>query len=150
TSMRISGDVDYFLRVLQHGDLAVVGSIGCDITVHAGQEGTCLADDTSVVMNEIFAITERYRPLLDQAGIYRRVQQQLGAYALGLAFKYWRMGLKDACHSYREIVRMSGVRKIEVLLAVLRLLSLRLILKITGIRLVPVHPSQSLRHKNAC
>ena len=135
--MRMSGDVDYFLRVLQHGDLAVVGSIGCDITVHAGQVGACLAGDESII-NEIFAITERYRPLLDQAGIYKRVQQQLSAYSLGLAFKYWRMGFKDACRTHCEIVRKSGVPKTQISLAVLRLLSFRFLLKVTGVRFCPL------------
>ena len=144
TTMQMSGDVDFFLRILEHGDLAVFDLLGCEIMIHTQQISVHLTGDTAPMLEQ-YALVERYRQLLEQAGMYRRIKQQLAAYALGMAFKYWRMGLKDACHAHYEIACSSGVRRTKALVAVLRMLGLRLILKTTGIRLMPVHPFQSLR-----
>lgn len=136
TSMRMSGDVDYFLRVLQHGDLGVVGSIGCEITVHADQEGAGLASDT-VVMREIIEITECYRPLLQQYGVYQRIRHQLTAYALGLAFKYWRLRLLDAAKSHWTLAWKLNITPWGAGVGILRLLFLRLLMRVSGKRLMP-------------
>ncbi len=48
TAMRMSGDVDFFLRMLEHGDLAVSDRLGCEITIHGNQEGVRLAGDVAI------------------------------------------------------------------------------------------------------
>jgi len=149
TNMRMLGDVDFFLRILEYGDLAVLNTLGCNIVIHTKQESSYLIGDKSPMI-ELNALIERYRPLLQKEGAYHRIKQQMAAYALGLAFKYWRMGLKDACRAYGEIARKSGVPKTEIYLAVLRLLSLRLLLKTVGSRFLPVCPSRFLKHKGSC
>lgn len=63
TDMRVSGDVEYFLRVLEHGALGVLGRVGCRITVHPQQVGSSLALDP-VVMHEMFDLLERFGPIL--------------------------------------------------------------------------------------
>lgn len=147
TSMRMSGDVDYFLRILQHGDLAVVHTTGCDITIHAGQEGSFLVGNISII-SEIFAITDRYRLLLNQAGVYSRVQQQLGAYAMGLAFKYWRAGLRIESKAHMKLARTRQIRTMTMLVAVFRLLGLRLLLRLTGKRILPIQLFSKQFHLN--
>lgn len=65
--MRMSGDVEYFLRVLRHGGLGVLHRIGCRITVHPDQVGSRLSLDP-VVMEELFALLDEFAPDLgDQA-----------------------------------------------------------------------------------
>jgi hypothetical protein len=148
TTMRMSGDVDFFLRILEYGDLIVMDTLGCEIMIHTKQEGAQLTGDTAPML-ELYALVERYRQLLEQAGTYPRIKQQLAAYALGLGFKYWRIGLLDASRAHCKIVLNNGVHKLETVMPILRLLGLRLILKTTGIRLMPIHPSRSLRRDYA-
>jgi glycosyltransferase involved in cell wall biosynthesis len=143
TTMRMAGDVDFFLRMLERGDLAVLDALGCEITMHPQQEGMRLAGDPAP-MREIYMLTERYRPLLEQVGTYKRIRQQLAAYALGLAFKYWRMGMPQAKQAHHMIAWSSGVSQTAVIVAVMRLLSLRMLMKTTGIRFVPLQPLQAL------
>lgn len=140
-SMKILGDVDFFLRILEHGDLAVLNDFGCNIMIHGKQESSCLLGDKAPIVELDFLI-ERYRNLLQNEGAYYRIKQQISAYVLGLAFKYWRMGLNDACRKHLEIVQKSGILKVEVLLAVLRLVSFRLLRKTIGIRFLPACPSK--------
>ena len=143
-NMKMLGDVDFFLRVLEHGDLAVLNTLGCNITIHVNQQSSYLLGDKSPMLELNFLI-ERYKLLLQQEGGYERIKQQMMAHVLGLAFKYWRIGLKDAYHFHCEIVRRSGIQKIKVFMAILRLISLRLLLKTTGIRFLPVHSVSCLK-----
>lgn len=139
TTMRMMGDVDFFLRMLEHGDLAVLDALGCDITIHTKQEGVRLTGDVAP-MQELYLLAARYRPLSEQAGTYARIRQQLAAYALGLAFKFWRMGLPESSRAHRRLALASGVSKVQIAQGILRLLGLRLLLKTTGLRLVPARP----------
>src|SRR5262245_50870158 len=81
TSMTVAGDVDLFLRVLEHGDLAVVPDVGCEVTIHADQLGKASAA-SGVEMDELMAIAERYRPLLKRRGSYRQIRHQRAALAV--------------------------------------------------------------------
>ena len=146
TSMRMCGDVDFFLRVLEHGNLAVSSDLGCSILVHSHQEGRKLSGDTALI-KELMDLTERYRQLLEAAGAYWRIKKQFTAYATGLAFKYWRTGLKEEVFSHRQLVKNSGVSLSETTIAVLRMFVLRMLLKITGTRFLPVRPTWALTMK---
>lgn len=146
TMMRMSGDVDYFLRILEHGDLAVIDALGCEIMIHIHQESVHLTADIAPML-ELYALVDRYRPMLQKEMTYFRIRQQLVAYTLGIAFKYWCMGFKEVSRAYLDIARRNASRKIDVAVAVLRLLSLRLLLRASGIRFLPVCPSQLLKDR---
>lgn len=73
TEMRMAGDIDYFLRVLQQGALGVLNRIGCRITVHADQVGSRLALEP-VVMQELFSMADDFRPFLDDPVASREVR----------------------------------------------------------------------------
>lgn len=135
-SMRMSGDVDFFLRVLEHGDLEVTEKVGCDITIHTDQQGVHLTGDIAI-MKEIILLVERYKEILEEADCYDRIRQQLAAYALGLAYKYWRMGLKEAAKEHKTLAFDLGISLWRIGEGILRLLGLRFILKIIGKRMMP-------------
>lgn len=144
--LRMTADIDFFLRVLDHGDLAVSDSVGCTITIHGAQEGVHLTSGGDTI-REILGLTRRYAPRLRQRGTYDRIMQQLTAYALGLSFKYWRQRAFAASRTHLQMARASGIGWMPSLAAILRLLSLRLMLRATGRRVLPLQPRKC---RDAC
>lgn len=135
--MRLAGDVDLFLRMLEIGDLTVTEQIGCQILIHSDQEGARLLGEDLAPIREQSLLTERYRALLEERGTYLRIRRQLGGYALALAFRAWRLGLSEASARYfRAGLELAGDAP-RAGVAALRLVALRLLLKATGFRFVP-------------
>jgi glycosyltransferase involved in cell wall biosynthesis len=139
TGMRVAGDIDFFLRVLSHGDLGVTDGVGCEVTLHADQVSIKEAV-SGHAMQELFAIFERHRPLLEGRRTYGRILRQHAAVCYGLAVLYRWSGKAGASRLHREIARSRGAGWLDIGLAGARLLTLRLLLKATGLRLLPVKP----------
>ena len=137
TTMKMEGDIDFWLRILEHGDMAVLSSFGCEIKFHPCQVSSKLLGDIDV-LREAFNIAEKYSKLLVERRSYNRIKQQLVAYALGMAYKLWRLGLYKESREHWDLARTSNVSMVAASLAVVRLISLRLLMKITGVRLIPV------------
>jgi hypothetical protein len=138
-TMRMSGDVDFFLRVLTRGRLAVCEHVGCEITEHEDQQGTRLTGN-AVVLEEDYLLVERFREFLLRAGLYEQVLHQLGGVSLGLAQKCWRAGNADAGRQHLAVTRRHGTGGLRMCLGLARLVGLRLLLKTTGVRSRPVLP----------
>jgi glycosyltransferase involved in cell wall biosynthesis len=64
TDMRISGDVEYFLRVLRHGGLGVLDRVGCRVTVHQDQVGSRHSLEPLVVA-ELFQLADEFGGVLN-------------------------------------------------------------------------------------
>jgi glycosyltransferase involved in cell wall biosynthesis len=64
TDMRVSGDVEYFLRVLRHGALGVLDQVGCRVTVHPDQVGSRHSLEPLVVA-ELFQLADEFRGVLN-------------------------------------------------------------------------------------
>jgi glycosyltransferase involved in cell wall biosynthesis len=73
TEMRMVGDMEYFLRVLEVGALGVLNRIGCRITVHADQEGSRLALEP-LVMQELFTLADSFQEHVPDRTSRRRVR----------------------------------------------------------------------------
>jgi GT2 family glycosyltransferase len=138
-AMCMYGDVDFYLRMLEHGDLIVCDTTGFQMTIHDNQETACLTGNVAI-MQELLAITERYRLFFKEEGMYSSVLQQLSAYILGLAFKFWRMGLLENAKAHWKLVKQMGIAWQKTIFGVLRLLCLRFWMRISGKRLMPDRP----------
>ncbi len=143
TTMCMYGDVDFYLRMLEHGDLFVSTSIGFEMTIHDSQETARLIGHVAI-MRELLSLVERYQSFFKEKGMYTSVRQQLSAYMLGLAFKFWSMGLPEHAKAHLALVRQIGVAPQRTLIGVLRLLGLRFWMKISGKRLMPDEPYVAL------
>lgn len=132
-AMQMAGDVDLFLRVLDQGDLIVLHSFGCEITIHQHQEGSLLTDHP-VVMEEEYALFERFRALVS-APVYATLVQQLSGMCLIFAWRQWRRGDTTTAQKHLELARSHGSNMLQMSAASLRLIGLRLLLKSTGIRI---------------
>jgi len=143
-AMRSVGDIDFYMRVLDQGDLAISGAISCEIMLHKDQESTD-ADMDGSAMREHFAGVEHHRELLLRQGGYLRICRQLAAIALYKAFKYRAFGAAAAGRKHVELVRAAGVGWIAVGIALSRMLALRLLLKTTGLKIARLPSPQPLR-----
>jgi hypothetical protein len=84
TSMRMCGDVDFMLRMMEQGDLAVLRAEGAVIKVHPGAVGYQLMYSDAALV-ETIAITQRYAELLEEAGLFEEVQRRMAAGLTGYA-----------------------------------------------------------------
>lgn len=124
TDMRVSGDVEYFLRVLQGGTLGVLHRIGCRITVHPDQVGSRHAFEP-LALGELFTLVDEFRPILrndDSEVEVRRATAALGVWqALRLAMR----GDMDCALAHLRVVRGHGAGGLEMLAGFARLLARR-------------------------
>lgn len=93
-------DIDMYLRVLRHGDLAVADMVGCLVMRHPGQEGTKLRKAGELLQQDL-NLLEEYRPELEKFRAYKMIQRQSACAILAtivrtfrsnwhLAFEIWR------------------------------------------------------------
>ena len=137
TNMKMEGDIDFWLRILEHGDMAVLETYSCQIKYHPQQVSHRIIGDIEII-REAFKIAEKFSYILNGHGSYNKIKQQLFAYPLGIAYRLWRLGFFKESREHVNFVRDSGISFVSASIAVLRLLSLRMLMKIAGMRLVPM------------
>lgn len=142
TQMRMAGDVDLFLRLLRHGDLVVTRSVGCLIAVHEEQEGTKLSRDARVV-HEDFLMVERNADVLHAAGVYDATRRQFGGVALGLAQRCARAGDWSSARALLASGPSHGVSVPAMGVGLARLVGLRAMLRLRGVRRTFARPSRA-------
>lgn len=133
-TMKVGGDVDLYLRMLEKGDLAVSDTIDCEITVHVNQESNYLKEDGGLI-NDLFLLNERYRDLLETKDCYSSVMQQTSAIALGMSLRLFFSGRIKASKVHWKLAHSAGFGFIRILTALIKLAILRVILKTTGMRI---------------
>ena len=89
--MRMSADVEYFLRVIQHGALGVLNRIGCRITVHDDQVGSRLSREP-VVLEELFALHRQFHSVLISHRTAAQVERGLAGLCVWQALQLARRG----------------------------------------------------------
>jgi len=135
--MKMMGDVDFFLRVLKYGNLAVVKNVGCKIFIHPKQAGAILGQDASTML-EICDLVERHRVLLINEGFYDRIKEQFAAYSLAMAFKNWRLRAYTSCQAHIAIAAKMCASRLAVFRSLIRIFIFRMLLRIVGVRILPV------------
>jgi glycosyltransferase involved in cell wall biosynthesis len=85
TSMRMCGDIDFFLRMMEHGDLAILQAEGAVVKVHSGTV-TCQLRNSDAALVETISITQRYAKLLKKTGLFEEVQRRMASALIGQAF----------------------------------------------------------------
>ena len=139
TSMKMYGDLDLFLRILQHGDLGVLSECGSEICIHANQVSSRLYGDVDVI-REAFQVTERHSDMLRERGVYRRIAAQLSAFCVAMAAKLAREGLREQARAHVALARSHVPSWCEVVLAAGRTTVMRQLLRFLRLRFVPMRP----------
>lgn len=138
---RIVGDVEFFCRLLEQGNLAALAMVGCDVTHHDDQEVYKIYGDASRV-HEQYEMIETYRELLGPA--YGRVKLQGGAVNTALALKFRRLKNNPAAKEHWDIVQSKGFSKPAQLYAFARLAFMRILYDRTGVKSLPRRPIRGL------
>lgn len=135
SGMYLAGDIDFYMRVLAQGDLAVSRELGCEVMLHPGQEqARALVDGTA--MREHFGNLERHRELLLDKRSYHRIRRQLAGVVLGQAITFWRTGQRAPAVIHLEVIRTSGIGRLGSLIAFARYYVYRALFRAWGLRLL--------------
>jgi glycosyltransferase involved in cell wall biosynthesis len=136
TTMRLAADVDLFFRVLSAGELLVADHVGCEITIHRGQEGSRVSEN-ALVMQEAYLLLERFGAALGPSRAVRYVVEQLGGMCLRFAIQARYRGDADSARQYVELARAHGCGTIAMTIALARIASVRALLHVAGVRMLP-------------
>lgn len=135
--LRVTGDVDFFFRVLRQGAMIASDAVGCEIGEHAGQVGPQRARDGTLV-REYLELLRRFEPMLaPHAATLRR---QVPGAALWLALAFWRRGLlpESALHCRLAL----ALAPLPIGLVAFGTIALRrALLALSGLWLLPLHPT---------
>lgn len=138
-SMFMDGDIDYFLRILRHGDLAVMDDIGCEILIHEQQVSSSL-EGNAAILEENFRLAERHSEQLKAQGLFERIIDQFSALAWLFAVRLSLHGRWSEARAHRDLTAHYRVSRIRLFIAVLRTLSRRVVLKYGGVRRIRIAP----------
>jgi glycosyltransferase involved in cell wall biosynthesis len=90
-----TGDIEFYLRVLQHGDLVISDALGCLITRHSRQTHVGPNLDGTAIREQL-RLVERYAPQLGVRAL-PRLRDQFGGMCLGLAaHRYWSGSTRES------------------------------------------------------
>jgi len=131
TDMRVSGDVEFFLRVLQRGALGVLHRVVCRITVHADQVGSRFALEP-LAMNELFTLIDEFRPILRSHDEEAEVRRATAALSVWQALRVAVRGDMRFAKAHLEVARNHGAGGPEMLTGFARLLARRVRWAIEG------------------
>lgn len=106
--MRMSGDVEYFLRVLEVGDLGVMDRVGCRITVHPDQVGSRLSLEPSI-MQELFGLIDSFQRVLRDDRPPRDVRRWTGGLSVWQAMSSALAGDVRRASAHLGVARKNGV-----------------------------------------
>lgn len=131
-SMLFKGDLDYWLRILRFGELAISAIPACEVMIHRGQEGNKFRDPGGQQIVELIQVTNLWAEQLQNRGVYREMIRRFSGLALWRAFAMWRSGLVHSARTYLELPRQNGVSLLSSVLAFLEILCYRLLRRLFG------------------
>lgn len=142
-NLRLIGDMAYFLKMVQHGDLAVTDRVGCEVmeheeatTQHMMQNGT--------FTQEWAALARQWHGSIPTRRQYRQIVGQTALYSLFLAQSHWRHKRRDAARQYLRAARQTRLSPFAYSVEAIRFLRIRIPLHRRNARIQPLRPYQTL------
>lgn len=105
--LKTAGDIDFFMSVLQHGNLAVDGALGCFVTRHEGQAHVQPNLD-GTAMRELLALLERVCERGGAAPAKRRLLDQFAGMCLAVAIQRRAQGYTDSARVHLALARATA------------------------------------------
>lgn len=143
-TLKTAGDIDFFLRLLQQGKLAIDGGTGCHVTLHRSQAHVGPNLD-GTAMREHYALLERFEPI---AGPRQRsrLRDQFAGMCLAVALlRAFNPGTRDSARIHFELARSVTSGWLRAVGSLIRLVALRAARPLFGRRAPFVaRPTQSL------
>lgn len=144
-------DLDFLLRALKFGDLAIWNGVGAEVLVHGQQEGVLIGDAAAV--GDLFQLANRYRILLQERGTYDRIREQFAGLSLLLAIGNRLRGNVDENRRHRDLQRREDVSWWKMMRGFARMAGLKVLHRTTGVVILPsrfrrsFHPLVTSREK---
>jgi glycosyltransferase involved in cell wall biosynthesis len=130
-SMRVAGDVDYFLRLLRVGALGVVNRIGCRVTVHQDQVGSRLALEPST-MQEQFTLLDAFADCLGGEHSRREFRRWAAGLSVWQALRSTLVGDVSNANAHLGVAHRNGMAAWEMVYAFAQLIVRRLRWRVGG------------------
>ncbi len=146
TNLNHIGDVDYFLKVLQHGDLAITDNFGCEVMNHPGSTTSSLFANGHFT-EEWFTLAQRWSSHLPSRRAYRQIMEQSAAFSIYWAQLFWRQGQREVARRYWRAAQQGDLSVRGWMTAITRALSIYLALRSSRPQVPstqPIQPYQSL------
>ena len=144
TDLRLIGDVAYYLKMVQHGDLAVTDRVGCEVMEH-GQATTQSMMQNGTFTQEWMGLAQHWRSAVPTRRQYRQIVGQTAMYSLFLAQSHWRHKRRDAARQYWQAARKTRLSPLAYPLEAARFLRIRLPLIKRNARIQPLKPYRSFQ-----
>ena len=129
TDMQTAGDIDFYLRMLQQGALAISGNIGCRITLHGGQAHRAPNMDGTAFREQLDVVSQ-HLALLDHRGASQRVIAQTYAQALAIGLlRLLRGKTRTSGRLHFALARRSVVPGYQLAAACVRFFAARALLR---------------------
>ena len=107
-SMKHLGDMDYWFRLLGHGNLAITEEDGCEVMLHDDAITTQRLYDGEVT-REYFDIIHSWRAHIGSPSEYRGLLAQCSAYSLYLGYSFWRQKRLATSRAYLRAARQGSL-----------------------------------------
>jgi glycosyltransferase involved in cell wall biosynthesis len=130
-SLKTAGDVDFFLRLLKRGNLAVHDSLGCYVTRHSNQAHRAPNLD-GTAMREHLALLETF-------AANGRLRDQFAGMCMAVAIQRWLQGFKPSARVHLDLARSVASGRLAALAGLARLVACRVAGKALG-RSAPYMP----------
>jgi hypothetical protein len=121
---RLVADVDYWFRILMHGDLAVVDRLGCEVTIHSAQESAAVLVAGRAI-EELLELAHRWRSSVGNE--YRTIEARLYALSILTGFSLIRQGSVGLGRQYLRNRPKRDVSGVRTGVALARLIGLKLL-----------------------
>jgi glycosyltransferase involved in cell wall biosynthesis len=145
SSVPHAADLDLWLRLLEHGDLAVTDGIGCDVTHHRNQDSFRSLREGEYIGGH-YVLLQKREALLRARGVQGFESLLTLVHARCLYYALRGLLRRDivAARSHWAILRRFRVRISATLIALVQIVWLRLAERFLGMRLVPARPKEPL------
>ena len=100
-----AGDIDFYFRVLRHGDLLVSDTLGSYVTRHASQSHIGPNLDGTAIKEQL-SLLDDFGGQLGDAALRERLRRQFGGMCLGLAIhRFWSSATRGSAHIHIRLAR---------------------------------------------
>jgi hypothetical protein len=100
-----AGDIEFYFRALQHGDLVVVDTLGSYVTRHASQTHVGPNLDGSAIKEQLLLL-DAFGSQVGNAVLCERLRPQFGGMCLGLGiYRFWSSSTRDSARIHLRLAR---------------------------------------------
>ncbi len=134
-NFRFTADMDYWLRLLEYGDLIVLSDIGCEVIEHPGREAHRLFLEGHLMSNH-FEMVKRREIFIRSFNkhLYQKIMYQMAGRCLWYVLKTLCMGEWRSAYTHLEMIKKYRLSYVIAMIALGRHVIIRLYQKISNRR----------------